>query len=371
MGQTAVVKEQIVSVDAKSLLANNTAVAAACQAVSWATASTGDVLTVQSNGTVAFAAVSAGIGGSTGATDNLVLRADGTGGATLQNSGWLIPDIYTSSPNATVNHLSLQATGSSTNVSVSIVPKGTGAFTLAVPDGATTGGNARGPRSIDLQLSRSVSADVADGTDAALIGTFACRNSGNQSVVSGSNISYILGGAYNAISASSNCSINFGNNLNTILSSQYAVARRSCQIIFGSGFWASSGDQQSFMVTGAAKTTTNAAVEVNFGLGNGNVPVYINVHSGYVVSGTLLIHGVKSDGSATARFCRNFTIRRVVNTTTLDNLEVVGVDYPNGTSISITADDTNDRLSVKPTGVLNEIWRWQIHGLCIEQAYGT
>jgi len=92
MGQTAVVKEQIVSVDAKSLLVNNTAVAAACQAVSWATASTGDVLTVQSNGTVAFAAVSAGVGGSTGSTDNAVLRADGTGGATLQNTGVTIDD---------------------------------------------------------------------------------------------------------------------------------------------------------------------------------------------------------------------------------------------------------------------------------------
>jgi hypothetical protein len=91
MGQTAVVKEQIVSVDAKSLLANNTAVAASCQAVSWATASTGDVLTVQSNGTVAFA-VSAGISGSTGSTDNAVLRADGTGGATLQNTGVTIDD---------------------------------------------------------------------------------------------------------------------------------------------------------------------------------------------------------------------------------------------------------------------------------------
>src|SRR5687767_2582136 len=34
----------------------------------------------------------AGIGGSTGATDNAVLRADGTGGATVQNSNLTIPD---------------------------------------------------------------------------------------------------------------------------------------------------------------------------------------------------------------------------------------------------------------------------------------
>jgi hypothetical protein len=123
MGQTAVIPPQIVDVAARSLLGNNTASAAACQTISFSAASAGQVLTVQGDGSVAFAAVSAGIGGSTGSTDNAVLRADGIGGATLQSSGWIVPDIFTASPNATVNHLSLQATGSSTNVSVSIVPK--------------------------------------------------------------------------------------------------------------------------------------------------------------------------------------------------------------------------------------------------------
>ena len=82
-----------------------------------------------------WATVTAGVGGSTGSVDNAVLRADGTGGATLQSSAFLIPDNFTASPNNTVNHASIQATGSTTNVSVSIVPKGTGSFSLAVPDG--------------------------------------------------------------------------------------------------------------------------------------------------------------------------------------------------------------------------------------------
>ena len=57
-------------------------------------ANDGDVLTVQANGSVAFEAPAAGggIGGSTGGTDNAILRADGTGGSTLQGSPVTIAD---------------------------------------------------------------------------------------------------------------------------------------------------------------------------------------------------------------------------------------------------------------------------------------
>ena len=55
-------------------------------------ASDGDVLTVQAGGLVAFETpAAAGIGGSTGSTDNAVLRADGTGGDTLQSASWIMP----------------------------------------------------------------------------------------------------------------------------------------------------------------------------------------------------------------------------------------------------------------------------------------
>ena len=57
-------------------------------------ASDGDLLTVQADGSVAFEtpAGGGGIGGSTGATDNAVLRADGTDGDTLQGSVMSIAD---------------------------------------------------------------------------------------------------------------------------------------------------------------------------------------------------------------------------------------------------------------------------------------
>lgn len=57
-------------------------------------ASDGDLLTVQADGSVAFEtpAGGGGISGSTGNTDNAILRADGTGGSTLQSSAWTIDD---------------------------------------------------------------------------------------------------------------------------------------------------------------------------------------------------------------------------------------------------------------------------------------
>jgi hypothetical protein len=70
---------------------------------------------------------SGGIGGSTGATDNSVLRADGTGGATLQNSAVFIQDdgdIDIGTDSGTGRNI--QAAGSGTNVFLQLLSKGTG-----------------------------------------------------------------------------------------------------------------------------------------------------------------------------------------------------------------------------------------------------
>ena len=57
----------------------------------------------------------------------------------------------TTAPNATVPVDSLTAVTATTNGDIAIVPKGTGAFSLAVADNLASGGNKRGTNAVDLQ----------------------------------------------------------------------------------------------------------------------------------------------------------------------------------------------------------------------------
>ena len=76
----------------------------------------------------------------------------------------------TTSPNNTVYVDSLTAAGSTTNVDIAIRPKGTGAFTLAIPDNTATGGNKRGANAVDLQSLRAAATQVASGTGSVTLG---------------------------------------------------------------------------------------------------------------------------------------------------------------------------------------------------------
>lgn len=331
-----------------------------------------------------WATVSAGVTGSTGSVDNAMLRADGTGGSTVQASDWLMADNYTASPNNTVNHASLQATGGTTNVSVSVVPKGSGAFSLHVPDGTSTGGNARGANAVDLQTSRTAATQVASGARSLIAG-------GNGNTVTGSDSAVIAGIGCNVTGNSSvsiaayDCSISgSGGGLCTGDSNRYGS--ENSQVMMGrlgssypnaqsfthsSGRFSATGDSRFFRIVGQIKTITNSAVAMEFGQGIGNGVQHFQVPTGRVISGALLIQGAKSDGSVTARYCRHFTIRRVGNATTLDDVQTVGTDYASSTSISITADDTNERLKIEVTGIASETWRWNCVAECIDLAYGT
>ena len=359
-----------------------------------------------------WASVSAGVGGSTGSVDNAVLRADGAGGATLQASSIVITDNFTSSPNATVNHASIQATGATTNVSVSVVPKGSGAFSLAVPDGTTTGGNVRGANAIDLQTSRAGATQVATGLGAVAIGrqntaagdlsgsiaigtnnNAAGRNAGSIAiglnntagdgtqaaayVAIGSNVSttgYWGVGIGEYLTVSGIGAVAFG--LNNLASGPFADiaggrdgnATRYGQSSKSSGMFAAQGDAQRVEFILRNKTTTNAAVTLLLDGSSSR----LTIPSGKILHATVHILGSKSDGTAVANYMRQVCIKNVGGTTSLvGTVNTIGTDEAAGTSIAITADNTNDALDIAVTGIASETWRWSATVYGIEIAYGT
>jgi hypothetical protein len=76
---------------------------------------------LHADGTFKAPAGSGAVGGSTGATDNAALRADGTGGATVQNSNLTIPDDAASTE---VGYLNIPQNSQSTAYTTVIADRG-------------------------------------------------------------------------------------------------------------------------------------------------------------------------------------------------------------------------------------------------------
>jgi hypothetical protein len=326
-----------------------------------------------------YAAAGGGIGGATGATDNSVLRADGTGGATLQNSAFVIADNATASPNNTVNHASIQATGGTTNVSVSIVPKGTGAFCLQVPDGGTGGGNVRGANAIDLQTNRSSASQVASGDysfaanrkniasgrDSAAFNdsntssgnstaTFgeASINAGRAAIVTGgghnTTASVAVIGGYRHTSSGSACA-SFGCDVLADMQNQLAV---------GGTRFSTNGDNQVTIAIPLRVATSDATpTEMLIGSSwDGNTTrLTLRNNSAWAFEVTIIARS--TSGANHASFIRRGLIFRNANaaSTTLEgSVQTIGTDIASAGastwSIAVTADTTNGSLKVAFTG---------------------
>lgn len=345
--------------------------------VELALGATGTVLT--SGGTAAapsFEAASGGIGVTTGSVDNAILRADGTGGSTSQSSNINIEDATTSTQNnvAITNQHSGQ-----TNSAIVLQPKGTGAFILGPrPDGTATGGNARGVKAVDLQLNRDAASGVSSGNYSAIVGGnenkataqgaivlcgFYNTASAQYSTCSGyantasGQFSAVIGGQSNTASADTSCSFGLE-----------SLANRIRTIAHAAGKFAAQGDAQRIRAVLRCKTTTNTAVEMAL---NGST-TYLTIPSGKVIFCNIKVVGVKSDGSAVATYERQYAAKNVAGTSSEVFAEVtIGTDNAASTSLDISTVDAGDYISIKPTGIASETWRWVASVDAVEVAYGT
>jgi hypothetical protein len=134
-----------------------------------------------------------------------------------------------------------------------------------------------------------------------------------------------------------------------------ANARRHGQIAHSSINFSVRGDCQQFWHELSNKTTNDTETELFL---NGS-SLRLVLTANFVIHARVMIVGSKSDGSAVARYDRQVTIKRVASTTSLvGSVITLGTDEAAGTSIAITADDTNESLKIAVTGIAAETWRW-------------
>jgi len=323
-----------------------------------------------------WSTVPAGIGGSTGSVDNAVLRADGTGGSTLQASSIVITDNYTASPNATVNHASIQATGATTNVSVSIVPKGTGAFSLQVPDGTAAGGNARGANAVDLCTSRGSASQVASGSK-SYVGPAGGTASGTSSSAFGPN-SIASGTAAGAggeassatgqsslawgqgVTASGYGAAAFGEDTATSSASGFASGKASSAHSASTRAHAAAhfanrgtgnirGSAQMIDWTAAASAAPGVETQVFVtAAGSSALSQLVLVPDNTVQSGVISVQAVNSSGGSVCHFLRQYAVKRIAGTVSeVYSPVTIGTDSnAAAASIAITADNTGKTIKV-------------------------
>jgi len=339
--------------------------------------------------------------------------AGGSGGLTN-----ITETLHTASPNNTVNAEQLAVTGGTTNVNLVLTPKGTGGFMLgAPPDSTGTGGNIIGVRAVDLQLTHGLNTRVASGENAfaagisntvsgisaagigttntsTATGSVALGDSNNATAngafaVGFSNTasgltSVALGRTNNATgsrsvaigisnTASATASVAIGEEANSSAANAMATGLRSGANRLGmwahaAGQFAANGDAQAVKFVVRNKTTTNSAVTLFL---DGS-STRLTVPSGRILHLQVTLLGSKSDGTAVASYMRQVTIKNVAGTTSLvGTVNTIGTDEAAGTSIAITADDTNDALQIAVTGITSETWRWVAVVEGVEIAYGT
>jgi hypothetical protein len=323
---------------------------------------------------------SAGIGGSTGATDNAILRADGTGAATLQNSDLNVEDAST----ATQNNVAItnQHSGQ-TNSSLVLCNKGTGGFIVspARPDGTSSGGSARGAESVCMVLARDNANQVASGGQSIAIGKRA-RASADSAIALG-DVAHataigavrIGGGSPLGVGATGIASFALGwgasstANRATAIGST-AVASIPAQVSFSGG----DAHHQTSIIMWAGTTTNATQTEILCS------PLYGN--SAAVVPARKCWFGQLYITAGNSAFTKYLVGSRLVgiyrdnsnNTTLLGTVQTIGADQTVGApswTIDIDANDTNDSLRIRVTGEASTTIYWRVIGVFCDALIGA
>ena len=366
-------------------------------------------------------------GGFIGTTNRILVGGSGTNAdSNLETT------IATTGVNASVNSvvLNVPTAVGTTHTNLVLTPKGTNGSIIfgPVPDGGSSGGNARGPTCLDLQITRNAASQVTRSLNGLAIGggnttdnsyTYStaigwgntCSGANSLAVGSSNQALSPSGFAFgqsNQLNGTSSMAFGYGNfaqpgavsgnvgiavgysnksngnNSITLglscealgaLSFAYgsgAISTRIGQHSGATGNFSDNGDCQrvNFLLR---KKITNSAAATELALDGGTN--YLTIPSGKGMAFVVHVYGMKSDKSQWAYFVRKASIISFGTGIALYPtvpLTVGTDDNLAGCGLLIEAvDATADYLSIKvtnPTGT--EVWRWMAHVEGVEMVYG-
>lgn len=306
-----------------------------------------------------------GIGGGTGATDNAVLRADGTGNATLKTSTIIISDLSNSTQNTTMISVD---DGVTANISIAVNPKGTGAFILGpLPDGTAAGGNARGQYAVDLQrvhtatqVASGIGSFISGGANNTASGQYASSLSGTLNIASGLGAG---AGGFNSTASGSYAFawglLNNASNYASFCIGQEAVGTNQYQFSQSSGAWGGPAGEAQFVRQVVRNKTTNGTAQ-NLYINGTGASQRFTISTNRTIGFMVRVVGTQNSNNSTAMYQRKGIIRNRSGTTTLVTSETIGTDYEDEAAwdIALSADDTNDALQIAVTGNSSNTVRW-------------
>lgn len=303
--------------------------------------------------------------------------------------------LSSSSPNATVNVVSMAPVAPTANSDLALVPKGNGALLAQVPTGTTAGGNKRGTYAVDLVRFRLNAANVASGDYSFLGGGYDNKASNFYSAVVGGagnfatgNNSFIGGGIDNQ--ANNLASVVAGGRLN-VASGDYSaigggrehIANSAFSTVSGGAYGSTRGvigyhafpacngpivpvpgglSQAGLLVLGAETTdATPTVIRSNTSAASTTNQLILPNNSAYYFKGSVIANVTGAGDTKSWTF--DGQIKRGANAaaTTLTGSTVSSPYADAGASTwaaALTADTTNGGLAVTVTGQAGTTIRW-------------
>lgn len=268
-------------------------------------------------------------------------------------------------PNRAIPVVALLANGPDVDIDVAIAPKGLGALTAQVADGAIAGGNKRGAGAVDLQMLRTAATQVASGTYSAALGRSNIASGANAVAIGSTNTasgasSVALGGSSTASGSSSVAigSTTTASGASCVALGQQSVAAKYGQFSEAAGRFAANGDAQRSVYVLRNSTADATATELFLDGASLKLTLATNQTLAFratVVASTSLGADVAS-WEITGLIRNNNGTVALVGTPTVTQ---VGVSAGASTWVlAVTADNTNKALILTVTGVIATNIRW-------------